>query len=125
TGCGPPAKPVDVFVTRLHLRYDATTFPEDLQFQTTGDRTNYQGRYVLRHAWRGDYEQCEAAGDYANGLVDRWDEEAKTLARLTGRDVNAIRERMAEEGMSASALGLEEVKPKRKWWDRLWGRGED
>ncbi|MEL7454054.1 MAG: DUF2330 domain-containing protein, partial [Pseudomonadota bacterium] len=118
-------QPVDVFVTRLHLRYDATTFPEDLQFQTTGDRTNYQGRYVLRHAWRGDYEQCEAAGDYANGLVDRWDEEAKTLARLTGRDVNAIRERMAEEGMSASALGLEEVKPKRKWWDRLWGRGED
>jgi len=107
-------------VTRLHLRYDATTFPEDLKFQTTGDRSNYQGRYVLRHAWRGDYEQCEAAGEYANGLVDRWDTEAKTLASLTGRDVNDIRERMKEEGMSAAALNLENREP-RKWWQNLWG----
>jgi len=118
----PPIRPqaVDVFVTRLHLRYDASTFPEDLKFQTTGDKQNYQGRYVLRHAWRGDYESCEAAGDYANTLVDRWDEEAKTLASLTGRDINDIRERMKEEGMSAAALNLEE-RPKRKWWQNLWG----
>ena len=120
-----PIRPqsVDVFVTRLHLRYDAKTFPEDLKFQTTGDRTNYQGRYVLRHAWRGDYASCEAAGDYANGLVDRWDTEAKTLASLTGRDINDIRERMKEEGMSAAALNLEDRKP-RKWWQNLWG-GKD
>ncbi len=122
---GPQA--VDVFVTRLHLRYDASTFPEDLKFQTTGDRTNYQGRYVLRHAWRGDYEQCEAAGEYANTLVDRWDTEATTLASLTGRDIDEIRARMREEGMSASGLGLEggEPKPKRKWWQRLWGNREE
>ena len=110
----------NVFVTRLHLRYDAKTFPEDLKFQTTGDRTNYQGRYVLRHAWRGDYGKCEAAGTYANGLVDRWDKEAKTLASLTGRDINDIRERMKEEGMSAAALNLGDIKPT-KWWENLWG----
>ncbi|MEO9968783.1 MAG: DUF2330 domain-containing protein [Hyphomonadaceae bacterium] len=114
----------DVFVTRLHLRYDAETFPEDLKFQATGDRTNYQGRYVLRHAWRGDYEQCEAAGDYANTLVDRWETEATTLASLTGRDVNDIRARMAEEGMSAAGLGVE-TKPKKNWWQRLWGNDDE
>jgi len=123
-----PRRPVrpqaaNVFVTRLHLRYDAKTFPEDLKFQTTGDRTNYQGRYVLRHAWRGDYESCEAAGDYANTLVDRWDTEAKTLASLTGRDISDIRDRMKEEGMSAAALNLEEKQP-RKWWQNLWGGKE-
>ena len=41
----------DVFVTRLHVRYDAEHFPEDLVFQETGDRTNFQGRYVMRHPW--------------------------------------------------------------------------
>ena len=125
----PPGRPirpqaVDVFVTRLHLRYDATTFPEDLKFQTTGDRENYQGRYVLRHAWRGDYEQCEAAGDYANTLVDRWETEATTLASLTGRDINDIRDRMTEEGMSAAGLGVE-IEPKKKWWQNLWGKRDE
>ena len=43
----PPAQ--DVFLTRLHVRYDADHFPEDLTFQETADRTNFQGRYVLRH----------------------------------------------------------------------------
>ena len=114
--------PVDVFVTRLHLRYDASTFPEDLKFQVTGDRQNYQGRYVLRHPWRGDYGKCEAAGDYANTLVDRWDEEAKTLAKLTGWDITDIRDRMAEDGYSASAINIEQ-KPKKPWWSRLWGNG--
>lgn len=119
-------QPVDVFVTRLHLRYDAKTFPEDLEFQTTGDRTNYQGRYVLRHPWRGDYTECKAAGEYANTLVKRWDNEAVELAKLTGRDVNDIRAKMASLGYSASAIkgvDLEAPKPKKSWWQRLWGRG--
>ncbi|MEO0982831.1 MAG: DUF2330 domain-containing protein [Pseudomonadota bacterium] len=114
-------QPVDVFVTRLHLRYDAETFPEDLQFQVTGDRTNFQGRYVLRHAWRGDFDQCEAARDYANTLVERWDGEARNLSRLTGQDVDEIKAKMAEAGFSAEALGVEPVR--RPWWRRLWGRG--
>lgn len=120
----PQPQPIDVFVTRLHLRYDAKTFPEDLTFQVTGDRENYQGRYVLRHPWRGDYGKCEAAGDYANTLVGRWDEEAQNLARLTGRDVNDIREKMASEGYSAAALqGVDIKAPKTDtpWWKRLWG----
>lgn len=121
----PQPQPADVFVTRLHLRYDAKTFPEDLTFQVTGDRENYQGRYVLRHPWRGDYGKCEAAGDYANTLVGRWDEEAQNLARLTGWDVNDIREKMASEGYSAAALqgvDIEAPKSDTPWWKRLWNK---
>lgn len=122
-GFRPGPQPVDVFVTRLHLRYDGTTFPEDLTFQITGDKSNYQGRYVLRHPWRGDFGKCEAAGEYANTLVDRWDEEAKNLARITGRDINDIRDRMKDEGFSASAINVETKEPegKKNWWERLWG----
>lgn len=39
----------DVFITRLHVRYDAEHFPEDLIFQETADRTSFRGRYVMRH----------------------------------------------------------------------------
>src|SRR6185295_13721319 len=46
-------QPQDVFLTRLHVRYDNAHFPEDLVFQETADRSNFQGRYVLRHPWTG------------------------------------------------------------------------
>lgn len=108
------------------MRYDSTTFPEDLTFQVTGDRENYQGRYVLRHPWRGDNQSCKAAGDYANPLVKRWDEEAIPLAKLTGWDVNAIRDKMAEGGFSGSALKgveIETPNPKKSWWQRLSRNG--
>ena len=49
-----PAGPQNVFITRLHVRYDAAHFPEDLVFQETADRENFQGRYVLRHPWTGE-----------------------------------------------------------------------
>ena len=41
-------RPIDVYVTRLHVRYDKAHFPEDLVFQETADRSTFQGRYVLR-----------------------------------------------------------------------------
>ncbi|MEL8056754.1 MAG: DUF2330 domain-containing protein, partial [Pseudomonadota bacterium] len=120
-GFNPGPQPVDAFVTRLHVRYDAETFPEDLNFQVTGDRENYQGRYVLRHPWRGDFGQCEAAGEYAQSLVERWDTEADSLAKLTGWDLEEIKQKMADGGFSASAIGVTNPKPKRTWWQRLWG----
>jgi len=118
----PRPQPVDAFVTRLHVRYDGKTFPEDLMFQVTGDRENYQGRYVLRHPWRGDYGQCEEAGLYAEGLVSRWDEEARTLQKLTGWELSDIQAKMAEGGYSAAAVNLEPKPAPKKWWQRLWRR---
>jgi hypothetical protein len=101
----------DVFVTRLHVRYDGEHFPEDLVFQETADRENFQGRYVLRHPYKGP-AQCEAADVYRNELRARQDQEAQTLATLTGWDIARIREKMD--------LGTEPPPPPEPWWRRLW-----
>ena len=113
---GPQAQ--DVFVTRLHVRYDRDHFPQDLQFQETGDRTNFQGRYVLRHPWTGS-DSCEAADDYRRDLVKRREREAHELAELTGWDVRNIRRKMKLRG-DAPAVGDEEDE---SWWERLWPDG--
>jgi hypothetical protein len=81
------------FLTRLHLRYDNAHFPEDLVFQETGDRTNFQGRYVLRHAWTGA-DTCPAAIQYRHEVPQRLENEARTLALLTGWSIDDIRRQM-------------------------------
>ena len=99
-----------LFVTRLHVRYDADHFPEDLHFQETGDRTNFQGRYVLQHAWRGEAE-CTAAEDYYASLPERWEQEAETLASLTGWTLQDVMTRM-------DVAWVEEART--PWWRRIW-----
>jgi len=79
----------NVYVTRMHVRYDAAHFPEDLVFQQTGDRQNFQGRYVLRHPWKGT-PTCDAGKQYLEDLPKRQWTEAQTLANLTGWDINDI-----------------------------------
>ena len=102
----------DVFVTRLHVRYDAAGFPDDLVLRETGDRTTFQGRYVLRHAWQGS-ERCPAARTYRDSLRPRWEEEARALATLTGWDLADIRARMGIDGPVTSD-------EPRSWWRDLW-----
>jgi hypothetical protein len=109
-----PPQPQDVFVTRLHLRYDRDHFPEDLQFQATGDRTNFQGRYVLRHPWTGS-EECEAATQYRKELAERHERDARTLAELTGWELAEIRKKMDLSGKPSGE--------KEPWWKRLWPDG--
>ncbi len=109
-----PRGPADVFVTRLHVSYDNAHFPEDLMFKETGDRSNFQGRYVLRHPYKGD-ATCAAADDYREGLPKRFESEAQQLANLTGWDIDAIRDKMSVNGQSFE-------KPKKTpWWRRIWG----
>ena len=105
----------DVFITRLHLRYTGDTFPEDLFFQQTGDRTNFQGRYVIRHPWQGSPNQCRAARRYLVDLERRQDREAETLASLTGWPLAQIRERM---DLGATVEASDEP-----WWKKLWSQG--
>lgn len=109
-GWGPGA--ADVFVTRLHVRYDAARFPDDLAFQETSDRSSYQGRYVVRHPWTGAHK-CEAAARYREQLRARAEREASALASLTGWPIEDIR------GKMEPAYGP--VRPDgRRWWQRLW-----
>jgi hypothetical protein len=86
-----------VFITRLHVRYDAAHFPEDLMFQETADRSNYQGRYVLRHPFTGT-ATCPQAAEYARTLPLRFATEATTLQHLTGWDIATIKQKMGETG---------------------------
>jgi hypothetical protein len=105
-------RPQNVFVTRLHVRYDAAHFPEDLVFQETPDRTNFQARYVLRHEWTGE-ATCEAAERYRSELPERREREARNLASLTGWNIDQIRRSMNTGNASAPA-------PPLKWWERIW-----
>jgi len=104
----------NVFVTRLHLRYTANKFPEYLIFQETADRTNYQGRYVLRHPWTGN-ETCRAATEYRKQLARRQETEAHQLAKLTGWNINQIRDRIGIPSANVS-----DDSEGKSWWQRLW-----
>jgi hypothetical protein len=88
------------FVTRLHVRYDAAHFPEDLVFMETHDRENFQGRYVLRHPWRGT-ASCPAADAYRASLPARFRQEAQNLSGLTGWNAKEISTRMQATGQGA------------------------
>ena len=98
----------NVFITRLHIRYTRDKFPEDLKFQSTGDRTNFQGRYVIRHPYTGEMT-CSAATQYQQRVATRQEQEAQNLANLTGWDINDIRDKIT----------FVEAKPV-PWWRNLW-----
>ncbi len=100
-----------VFLTRLHVRYDAAHFPEDLMFQETSDRSNFQARYILRHPWTGT-DECTAATAYRQQLRERYEREAQTLATLTGWNIGEIR-----KTMNIAAVPTVEGK---KWYQQLW-----
>ena len=80
--------------------------------------TNFQGRYVLRHAWKGPM-QCAEAATYARTLPARFEREAQTLVSLTGWPIAQVRRRMAESGSTPQP----EADGDLQWWRRLWGRG--
>ncbi len=105
---GGGAQPV--MLTRLHVRYTPETFPEDLMFQETKDRQNFQTRYVLRHPAKIEPEACPEAKPYLESVRKRQEQEAQQLATLTGGDINAIRQK----------LSLPPAPPAKPWWDGMW-----
>lgn len=108
-------QPPNVFLTRLHVRYDGAHFPEDLVFQETADRVNFQGRYVLRHPWSkagAGRPSCAAADTYQRSVRDRQEQEAGRLASLTGWNVSDIRKKMG--------LGVDASPRPAAWWQRIW-----
>lgn len=98
----------NVFITRLHVRYTRDKFPEDLKFQATSDRSNFQGRYIIRHPFEGELT-CNAGKKYQQSVKDRQETEAKTLASLTGWSIENIRDR----------INFVKAEPF-QWWENLW-----
>jgi len=105
----------DAFVTRMHARYDAQHFPEDLVLQETSDRNNFQASYVLRHPWKGDDSSCPATDKYQREVLKRQKSEARQLAELTGWKITDIRTQMNLRGNNPTGTS-------EKWWQKLWKR---
>ncbi|HEY9700033.1 MAG TPA: DUF2330 domain-containing protein [Trichocoleus sp.] len=103
-----PEMPNNVFLTRLHVRYTRDKFPEDLMFQSTQNREQFQGRYILRHAFTGA-ATCPAARQYQRTLRQRFEQQAQTLARLTRWNVQEIRRQLPQ--IQSRSL---------PWWQQLW-----
>lgn len=104
-----------VMLTRLHIRYNKDTFPEDLSFQETSDQSNFQGRYIIQNPWKGSPDACGAAKEYFKNLKQRQEEEAKNFAMLTGKDINQIRQKM-----KLGNDNKENTNEEKKWWKKIW-----
>ncbi len=74
----------NVYFTRLHVRYNRNSFPQDLTFQVTPNTENYQARYVIHHPASGDFN-CDAGKKYLRELKERRKTEMENLAYLTGK----------------------------------------
>jgi hypothetical protein len=100
-----------VTLTRLHVRYSADTFPEDLIFQETQDQENFQARYVMHRPWDGSPTACEGARNYFDELNKRKAHEAETLADLTGWNLQDV----------IKKAGLPTESQPKPWWQGIWG----
>jgi hypothetical protein len=96
-----PLEATDAYLTRLHVRYDAQHFPEDLAFLETRDREPFQAIYKLRHP-ADHVGTCEQGRQYLSSLALRFATEARDLAKLTGWSEASIREKMEKTGQSFS-----------------------
>ena len=101
-------EPSNIFITRLHVRYTRDKFPEDLMFQETSNRQQFQGRYILNHPFTGEMN-CDAGRQYQRSLSQRFEQEAQTLAKLTGWSIEDIRKKtnVTQNGSVP-------------WWRTLW-----
>jgi Na+-translocating ferredoxin:NAD+ oxidoreductase RnfD subunit len=110
----------NVYFTRLHVRYNRRSFPQDLMFQVTPNTDNYQARYVITHPATGDFN-CAAGKKYLKELKQRRADELEMLTYLTGKeysDWDVVSEQPEEKYIPAEASyatiapGIE-YKPKR------------
>ena len=115
----PVPQQSNVYLTRMHVRYSRPKFPEDLVFQTTPNRENFQGRYVLRHPFKGPMK-CEEGRKYKRNLRQRKEQEAQTLAQLTGWDINSIRKKIGIAGQAQ-----EDDDDEDSWWEKVFDDEED
>ena len=93
----------DAVLTRLHVRYDAAHFPEDLVFAETADRTPFQAIYKLNHP-AATVGSCAEAKPYLAGVKRRLAEETRNLADLTGWTPASVQSRMEASGERVPAV---------------------
>jgi hypothetical protein len=110
-----PNEGSNAFISRIHVRYTRDKFPEDLMFQETANREQFQGRYVLRHAFNGE-AKCQAGVQYKQSLPARFEREAQTLSSLTGWNLQGIRQKMNLDEYPSTS-----VSPA-PFWETIWDK---
>jgi hypothetical protein len=95
--------------TRLHVRYDAAHFPEDLVFRRR--RSLELPGTVKSCGTSGRRRLVRAATRYRAELPQRYQREAQSLASLTGWDINDIRRSMKIPPTPAEPVA---------WWQKIW-----
>ncbi|MBW4621111.1 MAG: DUF2330 domain-containing protein [Cyanosarcina radialis HA8281-LM2] len=110
-----PNEGSNAFITRIHVRYTRDKFPEDLMFQETANREQFQGRYVLRHPFKGS-TTCQAGAEYQKSLPARFEREAQTLSSLTGWNLPSIRQKM-----NLAEYPSTSVSPT-PFWETIWDK---
>ncbi|MGL4599633.1 MAG: DUF2330 domain-containing protein [Bacteroidia bacterium] len=83
------------YFTRLHVTYDRINFPQDLMFQETPNKQNFQARYVLTHPAQGSFD-CDEAQAYLRDLGQRRWNELYTYQWLTGNSIEKHRDYATE-----------------------------
>ena len=77
----------NVHFTRMHIRYNRNSFPQDLQFQVTPNTETFQARYIITHPATGSFN-CDAGKKYLQDLKKRRQKELIELTALTGTNLN-------------------------------------
>jgi hypothetical protein len=106
-----PDEGSNAFISRIHVRYTRDKFPEDLMFQETANREQFQGRYVLRHPFKGSIT-CQVGEQYKKSLPQRFEREGQTLAKLTGWKIADIRQKINREQTQTEPF-----------WRNIWEEG--
>ena len=130
----------NVFITRLHIRYNRDNFPEDLFFQPTSNRQSFQGRYIINHPYTDEIGQTcpKVLQEIEKELQETENEELqgiktkKQFLNLVGRKYSEVLlERQEKEVQNLARLTGWNIKnirnkanfnqPKNTpWWQNLW-----
>ncbi|MEP7143197.1 MAG: DUF2330 domain-containing protein [Ferruginibacter sp.] len=95
-----------VYFTRLHFRYNRQSFPQDLIFQVTPNKANFQARYIITHPATGDLN-CDAGRKYFQDLKKRRKNELKELTVLTGKNIENWQDDIALSNDEADSTGAQ------------------
>jgi hypothetical protein len=108
--------PGSAYLTRLHFRYDAERFPEDLTLQITTDTTPYQVNYTA-------IRPAENACRHPAPMQAR-QREMQLLANLTGWPMDQVMGRVQgrTQGRAPPETDVPPTPGPRepKWYEKLW-----
>jgi len=80
-----------LYFTRLHVTYNRQDFPQDLVFQETSNKAQFQCRYILNHP-SAYVDNCPEWSEYQDQKIQKRRKELRELASLTGWDVSRYRD---------------------------------